>query len=194
MTGNLCAVANYWQKEIVGEKNGLTDNLYLTTSLNPYQSSGSYTAKLRENLNKVQTSLLTPINIISRVSICDMTVPVCEEGFNPGPEVFSYPSEQFLLAKCLDQCRYRYILVHRQFKAAPLLWNKREEPETAKQRRTFMNLVYPACPWQTPSAVKYKHECPVRTVTWQRQSGWVSVSKRCYGATIRGREGQELSA
>lgn len=128
MTGNLCAVANYWQKEAAGEKIGLTDNLYLTTSLNPCQSSGFYTAKLRENLNKVQTSLLTPI----RVSICDMTVPVCGEGFNPGPEGFGYAPEQLLLAKRLDQCRYRYILVHRQFKAAPLLWNKKEEPETAK--------------------------------------------------------------
>lgn len=87
----------------------MSDNLYLTTSLNPDQSSGAYTAKLGENMNKVQTSLLTPINIMNRISICDMTVPVCEEGFSPGPEAFSYPSEQFLLAKC----RYRCILVHR---------------------------------------------------------------------------------
>lgn len=113
MTGNLCAVANYWQKETTGEKIRLTDNLYLTTSLNPDQSSGSYTAKLGENLNKVQTSLLTPINIMNRVRICDMTVPVCEEGFDPRPEVFSYPSEQFILAKCRDPCRYRYLLGHR---------------------------------------------------------------------------------
>lgn len=93
MTGNLCAVANYWQKETAGEKIGLTDNLYLTTSMNPDQSSGSYTDKLEINLNKVQTSLLTPINIMNRISICDMTVPVCEEDSNSRPEVFSYPSE-----------------------------------------------------------------------------------------------------
>ena len=104
MTGNLCTVANYWQKETAGGKIALTHNLYLTTSLNPDQSSSSYAAKRGENLNKVQTSLLTHINIMNR-GICDVTVPVCGEGCNPGPGVSSYPSEQFLLVKRLDQRR-----------------------------------------------------------------------------------------
>lgn len=37
----ISVVANYWQKEMVGKKMELTDNLYLTTSLNPAQSSVS---------------------------------------------------------------------------------------------------------------------------------------------------------
>lgn len=40
--------------------------------------------------------------------------------------------------------------------------------------------------------VKYKHECSVRRVIWQKQPGWVSVSKGCYRTAIEGREGQEL--
>lgn len=40
--------------------------------------------------------------------------------------------------------------------------------------------------------VKYKHECSVRRVTWQKQPGWVSVSKRCYRTVVQGREGKEL--
>lgn len=169
MTANLCSLANYSWRETAGGKIGLTDHLYLTTSLNPDQSFGSYTAKLGANLNKVQASLLAPISVMNRASICDTTVPVCEEGFNPGPEGFSYPSEQCLLAKCLDQGRYMYSLVHRQYKAAPLLWNRREEPQPSKWRNTFMSLVDLACPWQSPPAVKYKLKCHGRS-GW---AGWV---------------------
>lgn len=47
-----------------------------------------------------------------------------------------------------------------------------------------VNLVNLACPWQTPPAMKYKHDGPVRRVTWQRQSAWVSVSERWHKAVI----------